>query len=113
MKLFSHSTGRLVLITVTVAILLSLGSCSKNKKAVYNLEGTMILDVKQSTDQELINPTVYTNAEGVITVLCGYGFEDFDEKLKGNGILILGDNEKAVGGTWKKLNSVSVNSYIK
>ena len=49
MKLFSHSTGRLVLITVTVAILLSLGSCSKNKKAVYNLEGTMILDVKQST----------------------------------------------------------------
>lgn len=39
--------------------------------------------------------------------------EDFDEKLKGNGLLILGDNEKAVGGTWKKLNSVSVNSYIK
>ena len=39
--------------------------------------------------------------------------EDFDEKLKGNGLLILGDNEEAVGGTWKKLNSVSVNSYIK
>ena len=81
MKLFSHSTGRLIFITVTAAILLSMGSCSKNKKAVYNLEGTMILDVKQSTDQELINPTVYTNAEGVIAVLCGYGFEDFDEKF--------------------------------